>query len=125
MAYYNKYDSDSSTLKSEWNCDDAILKQILLAKYQFQKYLSSWDLNNAYFTLREIWSEIDAKFKAVEQEFCEETMNELEIKRNEWIKNQNKMKGEFYHALQKVYMLMNRLMKKHGLYFREHDDSGL
>lgn len=122
---YKNYDSDSSTLKSEWNCDDAILKQILLAKYQFQKYLNSWDLNNAYFTLREIWSEIDAKFKKEEQDFCEETMDELECKRNEWIKNQKKIKGEFYHALQKVYMMLNRLMKKHGLYFREHDDSGL
>ena len=120
-----KKDYSDTTLKSEWNMDDAILKQILLLKHQFLSYLHIWDLNNSYFTLRELWSEVDAKLKPIEQEYCEETMNELEIKRNDWERNKNKMRGEFYHSLQQVYMLFNRLMKKHGLYFREHDDSGL
>lgn len=122
MAWKSDYDT---TLKSEWNMDDAVLKQILLLKYKFLNYLHTWDLNNAYFTLREVWSEVDAKFKPLEQEFCKETIDELEQKRNEWLSNQNKFKGEFYHAIQEVYIMFNRLMKKHGLYFREHDDSGL
>jgi len=116
---------NNETLKAEWNMDDAILKHILLLKHNFVEALHTWDLNSAYFTLREIWMEVEAKFRIKEQVRLELMIKNLEVVRNEYFKDQRKKKGNFYHSLQGAMIKINRLMKKHGLYFREHDDSGL
>lgn len=112
------------TLKAEWNMDDSVLKSILLLKYQFIEAMKNWKLDEAYWIARQIRMEAEAKFKEKEQEQLAEDMLELENLRNEWFKNK-KLKGKFYRGLESFNIIINRLMKKHGLYFREHDDSGL
>ena len=121
MAYQD-YDN---TLKAEWNMDDAMLKHILLLKHNFVQSIHTWDLNSAYFTLREVWMEVEAKFKPKERGRLRKMIKELEIVRNEYFKDQRHLKGKFFSSLQNGMIKLNRLMKKHGLYFREHDDSGL
>ena len=116
--------SDSETLKAEWNMDDSVLKSVLMLKYQFIEAMKSWNLDGAYWIIRQIRMEVEAKFKLKEQEQVEEDILELEQLRNAWFKDK-KLKGKFYRGLENFMIILNRLMKKHGLYFREHDDSGL
>jgi len=126
MAYHPYYQSSSETKKAEWNMDDEILKIIKELKSLFIIYMNEWDLKNAYFILRQLRMEIDAKLKPDEQKEAESKMGELENKRREYLKNQKEKKGEFYRSCEKYYIFLNRLMKDHGLFFREKmEDEGL
>lgn len=116
--------NDNETLKAEWNMDDSVLKSVLLLKYQFIEAMKSWELERAYWVARQIRMEVEAKFKVKEQEQLEEDILELEKLRTSYMKDK-KLKGKFYRGLENFNIILNRLMKKHGLYFREHDDSGL
>ena len=117
--------SDSGeTLKAEWNMDDSVLKYVLMLKYQFIEALKGWQLDDAYWIARQIRMEVEAKFRVKEQEQLAEDILELEQLRNSWFQDK-KLKGKFYRGLENFNIILNRLMKKHGLYFREHDDSGL
>ena len=120
MAYKN-YDD---TLKAEWNMDDSILKSVLMLKYQFIESLKNWKLDDAYWVVRQIRMEVEAKFKDKEQKKLAQDILKLEILRTEYFKDK-KLRGKFYRCLEDFNIILNRLMKKHGLYFREHDDSGL
>ena len=116
--------NESETLKAEWNMDDSILKSVLLLKYQFIDKMKAWELDEAYCIIRQIRMEVEAKFKIKEQESLDADILELEELRNDYFKNK-RLKGKFYRGLESFNIILNRMMKKHGLYFREHDDSGL
>jgi len=116
--------NDSETLKAEWNMDDSVLKSVLMLKYQFIEAMKTWKLDQAYWIARQIRMEVEAKFKVKEQEQLDSDILELEQLRTDYFKNK-KLKGKFYRGLENFNIILNRLMKKHGLYFREHDDSGL
>ena len=118
------YQSYDDTLKAEWNMDDSILKSVLMLKYQFIEAMKRWNLDGAYWIIRQIRMEVEAKFKEKEQIQLDEDILELEGLRNQFFKDK-KLKGKFYRGLENFMIILNRLMKKHGLYFREHDDSGL
>jgi len=126
MAYYPYYSNVSDTKKAEWNMDDEILKIIKQLKSFFIIYMNEWELKNAYFILRQLRMEIDAKLKPEEQKEAEKKMGKLERKRKEYLKNQKEKKGDFYGSCEEYYIFLNRLMKEHGLFFREKmEDEGL
>jgi len=113
-----------TVLKSIWNMDEAVLKAIYFLKLKFVNHLKDWELDSAYWTLRNIRMEVDSKLKSEEQEMVADDLEKLEKERNEYLKNpkDSKQRGEFYLQLESYYILLNRLMKRHGLYFREGDD---
>ena len=98
--------------------DDAVLKTISLLKTSFLIYLKEWELDRAYWILREIRAETESKFKEAEQKELEEDIKKLEDIRKKYLENKEK-RGEFFIELEKFSIKLNRLMKKHGLYFRE------
>jgi len=112
------------TAKAVWNMDEAVLKQIQLLKFIFIGHLHKWELESAYWTIRGIRMEVDAKLKDKEQENVEKELKELEMVRNTYLLNKTdaEKKGEYWYALEKFCILLNRLMKRHGVYFREGDD---
>lgn len=110
------------TLKAIWNMDEAILKTIHYLKTEFILKIHKWQLEEAYWTLRDIRMEIDSKLKGEEQKNAERKLRSLEKKRVEYLKNKKEKSGEFYIACEQYYLLLNRNMKIHGLYFRESDD---
>ena len=115
---------NSETLKAEWNMDDSVLKSVLMLKYQFIEAMKGWNLDGAYWIVRQIRMEVEAKFKEKEQEQLANDILELEELRTNYFKDKS-LKGKYYRGLENFNIILNRLMKKHGLYFREHDDSGL
>ncbi len=110
------------TLKAVWNMDEAILKTIHYLKTEFILKIHKWQLEEAYWTLRDIRMEIDSKLKDTEQAKANSELKILETKRLEYLKDKKGKKGEFYVACENYYILLNRYMKLHGLYFRESDD---
>lgn len=110
------------TLKAIWNMDEGILKSILFLKMTLIYQMQNWDLDRAYWTLRNIRMEIDSKLKSEEQKIAENKLKTLENTRREYLKDKRNKKREFYLALENYYVLLNRYMKAHGLYFREGDD---
>jgi len=113
------------TAKTVWNMDEAVLKTIKDLKTAFLVLMQTWRLDNAYWIIRNIRMEIDAKLKEKEQTIVDKKLKDLEEKRKEYLQDKNKKRGEFYFYLEDYYILLNRYMKKHGLYFREGDDPRL
>ena len=119
-------------LQSVWNFDGAELALVFEIKQEVIERLRVWDLEGTYWKLREFRAELDAKqYKKmkdnVEPPELAETkrlMEELEEQKN--IFNSTNPTSEslskFYSYLETFYMYLCRLMKKHGLFFREGDD---
>jgi len=110
------------TLKVVWNMDEAVLKSIHYLKVRFVFQMQNWDLDGAYWTIRNIRMEIDSKLKDKEQENVGTKLKEMEDQRKKYLKDKKNKKGEFYLTLENYYILLNRYMKQHGLYFRENED---
>lgn len=108
--------------KAVWNIDDEILKIIKDLKISFLNSLKEWKLEDAYWFLDLICTECDAKLKDDEQKDIENKLKELEDKRQEYSKNGKEKKGEFYFQLRTLYKTINRLMKEHGVWFREREE---
>jgi hypothetical protein len=105
--------------KSEWNIDDAVLKEIYSLKINFINQISNWSLEGAYWTLTSIDAEISPAMKDDEQNILKDLLKELEEKR---IKLKDKKKeGEFYVLLIKTYKTMNQQMIDSGWYFRRKE----
>lgn len=128
-----------------WN-SDAFEAQILFEiKSEFMKSLLSWDLENAYWKVRALRMELDAKLirkgqkKKLIEEFEGETkketidektdtdskLNDVETVRKDFNQINNPSddeRGNLFLSLENFYMHLCYLMKKHGIYFREGDD---
>jgi len=135
------------TQQSVWNFDGAELYAIFDIKKRFMLNLDSWNLEQSYWDLRSLRREIDAKLKREErkviQEFEKEKskgaekktekkkIDELIIKLDNARKEYNNSdksdepKADFYLELEECYMILCFIMKRHGLYFREGEDSRL
>jgi len=121
MAY-----EDKETEKAVWNMDDSVLKTLWFLKNTFIMQKQEFKLESAYWTLRNIWMEVEAKFSKKEREKVKEKVDNLETVRKEYLKNNHNNSGTFYIELENVYISLNRLMASNGLYFRESDeDDGL
>jgi hypothetical protein len=141
--------ADEKTQQAIWNFDGAELYTIFGIKLKFIECLDNWLLEDAYWALRSLRREIDAKLRRQEkkiiQEFEQEKsktkkpkktekkevddmMEGLDKKRKEYNNEVNppdEKKADFYLELEKCYMKICFIMKKHGLYFREGEDSRL
>ena len=116
---YKKEDSE----KAIWNIDDEILKIIKELKVAFLLYMKSFMLEEAYWVLDLICIECDAKLKEKEQKEIEEDLKILEFNRQKFIKMDRNRYGEFYVNLRNLYKKINRLMKAHGVWFREFEEN--
>ena len=116
---YGKEESE----KSVWNIDDEILKIIKDLKILFLKYMKDWKLEDAYWTLDLVCMECDAKLKSEERDDVKADLKTLETNRQVFLKDENKNRGEFYVSLRDLYKKINLLMKRHGVWFREHEDN--
>jgi len=133
--------------QSVWNFDGAELFMLFNIKAKIVVALEDWDLHEAYKKIRLLRMELDAKLKRQSKKIIEEFEKELGKKPSKTEKAQvdemikgldksytiyvgisdpnDKEKSNFYQELESVYMHLCHLMKKHGLYFREGEDSRL
>lgn len=135
------------TQQSIWNFDGAELYAIFGIKQNFMEHMANWNLEKAYWSLREIRREIDAKLKRKDKKLLEEFeeskskvkskktekeevddyISELDKSRKEFndSNGDDESKCKFYLKLEDVYMKLCHVMKRHGLYFREGEDMRL
>lgn len=133
--------------QSVWNFDGAELFLIFQIKSRISLALESWDLKEAYKKIRLLRMELDAKLtrgqKKIIEEFekkqgkqksftekeeVDDMMNELDEAYNLYADIFNptiKEQSDFYKLIEAFYMHLCYLMKKHGLYYREGEDSRL
>ena len=115
--------------ESIWNIDDAQLRCLFEIKLSFIQHKLTWDLDNCYWDVRTLWMELDSNLDREEREEAEKELNKLTETRGKYNERENQetiKKSEYYSALEHFYMSLCRLMKHHGLYFREReDDEGL
>jgi hypothetical protein len=142
---------EGETQKSIWNLDNIELSILFEIKVKIITALDSWNLEGAYWELRNLRRELDAKIGRVKERFegitleedrkekeekksksssekeeVDKKLKELEKTRNIYNSNDKKTekdKSEYYLALEELYMFLCFLMKKHGLYFREGEDN--
>ena len=132
-----------------WNFDLAELILIFGIKEDFLLNLRKWDLENAYWSVRNLRMELDSKLSRrktnkidilkldtqqeepgakSEKTEVDEQLQELENSREEYNRKRSPTiddKGKYYLRLELFYMNLCHLMKVHGLYFREGEDNRL
>lgn len=137
--------------ESAWNFDGAQFYSLFKIKSRFVDALLEWDLEGAYWAVRTMRMEIDAKLKRketnkllirleeekakrkgteskTEKEEVDEKMGELDEQRRKFLINANPKDNdrvEFYIKLENFYMYLCFIMKKHKMYYREGDDARL
>lgn len=137
--------------KAVWNLDNVELFIIFQIKTEFIEALKYWDLKTAYWRLRDLRREFDAKIGRQKERFdgitldedkeeknkkkktttekdeVDRKIKELENARTEFSRGKQTEddRGKYYLVLEELYMYICFLMKKHGLYFREGEDSRL
>lgn len=111
-------------VKAVWNSDDAQLRTIFEIKQMAAEAFLLRDIEVIYWTIRSLRRETDAKFNPTERKNLDKDLNDLDDARDELLNDkQNSEKiNEFFFELERFYMKISELMKKHGLYFREADD---
>lgn len=131
-------------IQALWNVDAAQLYVIFQIKTDASLYLTGWELEKAYWKLRDLRREIDAKLRRekpkkymvrdkegkkvakeiTQKEMVDYLLDEL-TKEREVFNNSEKSNEDysrFYLILEEFYMTLSELMKEHGLYLREGDD---
>jgi len=119
MAYDN---TSSEKDQAVWNIDDEILKIIRELKVLFLRALIEMKLEDAYMFLDLICGEEDAKLTDTESKEIEGSLKVLEEQRQEYLKDMKKNGGAFFIQLRTLYKRTNKLMKEHGIWFREQED---
>lgn len=135
-------------LQAVYNFDGAELQAIFEIKKEFIQCMLVWNLEQAFWKARLLRMELDAKLvrklkkkiisdddepdeedknkKHTEKEYIDGLLSDLENKRVIFnsIPNPNgNVKAQYYLDIEFFYMELCYLMKKHGIYFREGDDS--
>jgi len=133
--------------QSVWNFDGAELFMLFNIKSRIVFALEEWNFHEAYKKIRLLRMELDAKLKRENKKIIDEfekgigkTKSKTEKAQvDEMIKDldnyytvyvkipdpNDEERSKFYKKLESVYMHLCYLMKKHGLYFREGEDSRL
>lgn len=101
--------------------DEAVLKRIDYLLNIAETQFISWDIKNLYWTLRALRRQIDSKLKKNEKDDIEKKLKELEKYRKKYLEAKE-LKGEYWFKCEEFYIELMRLMKAHGLFFRESDD---
>jgi len=115
---FKKDNSEYKEKESKWNMEDARHKSVDSFLKLCEANLMRWDLDAAYWALREVKIMVIPKFDEDEIEEVNTSLNELEQKRQEWLKKKIS-DGNFRLALEEFYELLNILMVKHDMYFIE------
>jgi hypothetical protein len=136
---------------SVWNLDAAQFWTVYQLKKDFVMALREWDLENAYWSVRLLRMELDAKLKRKEthkllaqldEEQAKEGKKSMLTEKQEVDKGMefvdrehltysklnnpsNEEIARFFAVLETFYMDLCHRMKKHGMYYREGDDSRL
>lgn len=136
---------------SAWNFDQAQFYSIKQIKDRFVECILEWNLEGAYWAVRTLRMEIDAKLKrketnkllakleeekatrkntrvVTEKEQIDSMMDEVDEARSEFLKNYNPSntdKSKFYLILESFYMHLCHTMKKHKMFYREGEDNRL
>lgn len=133
---------ESEPLASIWNFDGAEYYSIYQLKSKFILFMSEWKLDQAYWVVRLLRMELDAKLKVKskkrkesDDETEEEGMSEKD-EVDDMLKRVSEFKvmydshknpspeqtTEYFQILENFYMYICRKMKQHGFYFRESED---
>lgn len=126
----------SENREALWSFDDKVSNILADLKSNFLSSMFNWDLENAYFVVRILWMEADAKLDRKKKEYPEdapekeqkteadyaaELADRLEQSRTKYLNNQLD-KGLYFKELETFYMIICLFMKYNGLYFREGFD---
>lgn len=117
--------AEESSLQSEWNFDGAQLFYLFTLKTNAASLLDSWKLEESYWAIRAFNREIDAKLKDSERTKIIEHLNEIADLRNKYIQLRqvnHSDRAAYYIVLESLYIYLCRLLKAHGLYYREKAD---
>jgi len=112
-------------VKTIWNMDEARLKSLNTYMVLCEDAFVCWDLNNLYIYLKSIRRVISGKITETQLKGLDEKFEDLEkIKRKMDDDNNNdeSIPIKFYGKADEIYIDLNRLMKRHGLFFREGRD---
>jgi len=116
--YFKKNNSDYKEKESKWNIEDARHKSVDYFLKLCEMNLMRWNLDEAYWALREVKIMIIPKFEEKEIKMVNKNLKELEERRQNWL-NKKISDGNFRLALEEFYELLNMLMVEHDMYFRE------
>lgn len=129
--------------QSVWNVDAAQFYVIFQIKTEASVFLTNWQLVDAYWRLRDLRREIDAKFnrtkktkykireddKLVDRELTEKEMVDYLLdeltKEKDIFESSGKINEDysrFYLILEEFYMKLSEIMKEHGIYLREGEE---
>ncbi len=145
---------DEGIQQSVWNFDGSELFLIFQIKEAIVYALDNWNIETAYKKVRLLRMELDAKLvrdkkkiledfdkelekqkaqkkrdkKKTEKEEVDEMMRDLDDSYTNYTKDGNfddEEKSLMFQKVEKFYMHLCYLMKKHGIYFREGEDMRL
>lgn len=111
--------------KTIWNMDEQRLKSLNTYMVLCEDAFVCWDLNNLYVYLKSIRRVISGKItrnqlKDLDKKF--EKLEELKRKMDDDDNGDDNEPIKFYDKADEIYVDQNRLMKAHGLFFREGRD---
>lgn len=111
--------------KTIWNMDEARLKSLNIYMILVEDAFVCWDLNNLYVYLKSIRRVVSGKITRNQLKDLDNKFEDLEkIKRRMDDDNidDDDDSVKFYNKADGIYVDLNRLMKAHGLFFREGRD---
>lgn len=137
--------------ESIWNFDGAQFYILFTLKDEVRDALDLWDLEKAYWKVRLLRMELDAKLKRKEKHKLLAKLDEEQVKRGvksaktekeevdelmsnvdkahvEFVKLTNPsetQRSTFFNILESFYMELCYIMKKKGMYYREGEDNRL
>ncbi len=118
MRWRKRDNDDYSGNESKWNMEEARHRSIDAFLKLCEANLMKWDLDGAYWALREVKIMVIPKFDEDEIIKVNKALSELEQKRQAWL-NKKISSGSFRLALEEFYELINTLMAEHKMYFIE------
>lgn len=111
----------------EWHLDQ--IQNMILGnlKIEYSEHMRVKDLENAYWTLRRLKSEVAALPNEKEEPNFKDKVKELDEVRDEYIADPNEdTLGKYYIALEEFFEFLCKTMQNYGLYYRKKgDDDGL
>lgn len=123
-------DENYENITAKWNADDMQLFNLFEIKTKILDLINTREFEALYWEIRKFWIELDAKMTPNEREDYENSMKVLDNIRVSLFQSDKRNKSEleinFYILLTNFYRDLCRMMKNHGLYYREaEDDRGL
>ena len=112
-------------VKTIWNMDEARLKSLNTYMVLCEDAFVCWDLNNLYVYLKSIRRVISGKITKKQLEGLDIKFRGLEKLKRAMDDDDNDDESnpvKFYNKADEIYIDLNRLMKAHGLFFREGRD---